>query len=254
MSEVGLTIEVWHEENGDIIFDPEITPNRPDWMSITGIAREVAAATGAKFTPPKTIATPEKVKNPLQLNYKDDPTLCPRTSRILIRNVKVKSSPEWLQKRIKQIGLRPINNLVDITNYVLWLYGNPLHVFDYDKIRGHSMTAELSKGGEEFRSLESLAAGKGVKLLCCAAAQEVEVWLLAGHVSELGRGWSDVTSDRSVKENVFDPFLAVHGDPRRPGAGRDLLMKETLQNYSGLLGRCTELHTLQERIKAALGS
>lgn len=156
MSEVGLTIEVWHEENGDIVFDPEITPNRSDWMSVTGIARETAAATGAKFTPPKLMTLPAKIKNPLPLEYKDDPKLCPRTSRVLIRGVKVKSSPEWLQKRIKQIGLRPINNLVDITNYVLWMYGVPLHVFDYDKIRGHTMTTTLSKGGEEFRSLDGI--------------------------------------------------------------------------------------------------
>ncbi len=155
MSEVGLTIETWKEVDGDIIFDPEVTPNRPDWMSVTGIAREIAAVTGEKLTLPKIISVP-KAKSTLELNYKDDPKLCPRTSRILIKNVKVKSSPEWLIKRIKQIGLRPINNLVDITNYVLWLYGNPLHVFDYDKIRGHSMVTELSKGGEEFRSLDGI--------------------------------------------------------------------------------------------------
>lgn len=156
LSAAGLTVEVWHEQDGDIIFDPEITPNRPDWMSVTGIAREVAAVTGAKLSLPKIIPVPTNVKNPLQLTYKDDPKLCPRTSRILIRGVKVKPSPEWLAKRTKQIGLRPINNLVDITNYVLWMYGNPLHVFDYDKIRGHTMTVELSRGGEDFRSLDGI--------------------------------------------------------------------------------------------------
>ncbi|MCL4397501.1 phenylalanine--tRNA ligase subunit beta [Patescibacteria group bacterium] len=156
MSEVGLTIETWREVEGDIIFDPEVTPNRGDWMSITGIAREVAAATGTKYTAPKLIAPPDKVKNPLEIKYKEDLKICPKTSTVIIRNVKVKSSPEWLQKRIKQIGLRPINNLVDITNYVLWLYGNPLHVFDYDKIRGHTMSVELAKGGEEFRSLDGI--------------------------------------------------------------------------------------------------
>lgn len=155
LSEVGLTIEEWKEVDGDIIFDSEITPNRPDWMSIMGVAREIAAVTGEKLTLPKNISVPN-TKSTLELKYKDDPKLCPRTSRILIKNVKVKSSPEWLLKRIKQIGLRPINNLVDITNYVLWLYGNPLHVFDYDKIRGHSMVTELSKGGEEFRSLDGI--------------------------------------------------------------------------------------------------
>lgn len=162
MSEVGLTIEVWKEVDGDIIFDPEVTPNRPDWMSVTGIAREIAAAINSssegarsQFQAPNTRQI-QKPKTKLEINYKANPKLCPRTSTVIIKNVKVKSSPEWLQKRIKQIGLRPINNLVDITNYVLWLYGNPLHVFDYDKIRGHSMTVELSKGGEDFRSLDGI--------------------------------------------------------------------------------------------------
>ncbi len=155
MSEVGLTIETWKEEDGDIIFDPEITSNRADWMSITGIAREIAVVTGASFSMPKLISLP-KPKNIAEIKYKEDLKLCPRTSTLIVRNVKVKSSPEWLQKRIKQIGLRPINNLVDITNYVLWVYGNPLHVFDYDKIRGHQMSVEQAKGGEEFRSLDGI--------------------------------------------------------------------------------------------------
>lgn len=156
MSEVGLTIETWKTEGDDIIFDPEVTPNRPDWMSVTGIAREVAAATNSRFQIPDARFQIPKPKNKLEINYKTDLKLCPRTSTVIIRNVRVKSSPEWLQKRIKQIGLRPINNLVDITNYVLWLYGNPLHVFDYDRIRGHTMTVERSSGGEEFRSLDGI--------------------------------------------------------------------------------------------------
>ncbi|MBI3887550.1 hypothetical protein HY310_00595, partial [Candidatus Microgenomates bacterium] len=155
MSEVGLTIEVWHKDGEDIVFDPEVTPNRPDWLSVTGIAREVAAATNSKLKLPNPKEAP-KPKTKLELDYRDNPEICPRTSRILIKGVKVKSSPEWLQKRIKQIGLRPINNLVDITNYVLWMHGIPLHVFDYDKIRGHKMECVLSKGREEFRSLDGI--------------------------------------------------------------------------------------------------
>ncbi|MGH7597137.1 MAG: hypothetical protein ACREOI_12345 [bacterium] len=104
----------------------------------------------------------------------------------------------------------------------------------------------------EFERLEEQARQKGVKLMCCAAVQEVEVWLLAGHLDKLSTNWQSIRSDVSVKENIFLPFLLQHGDHRRTGGGRDLLITETLQNYSGLLQRCPELAVLQERIKMIL--
>ena len=155
LSSAGLTVEKWTKDGEDFILDSEVTPNRPDWLSVYGTAREVAAVTNSKFKIQNSKLAP-KPKTKFELDYNDDPKLCPRTSRIIIKGVKVKPSPEWLRKRLKQVGLRPINNLVDITNYVLWLYGIPLHTFDYDKIRGHKMVTELSKGGEEFRSLDGI--------------------------------------------------------------------------------------------------
>lgn len=104
----------------------------------------------------------------------------------------------------------------------------------------------------EFERLEKQASEKGVKLLCCAAVQEVETWLLAGHLDKLSTNWKNIRADVSVKENIFASFLAEHGDPRRKGGGRDLLMNTTLQNYTGLLQRCPELELLQERIKLVL--
>jgi phenylalanyl-tRNA synthetase beta chain len=156
MTEAGLTCESFEERDGDIILDVEVTPNRPDWMSVVGIAREVAAITGAKLSIPKVTLETKNVLNPLQIKIDPDYKVAPRITSVIIRNVTVKPSPDWLQKRILQIGLRPINNLVDITNYVLWTYGALLHVFDYDKILNHQMTVELSKGGEEFRSLDGI--------------------------------------------------------------------------------------------------
>lgn len=156
LSEAGLTVEKWEEKDGDIIFDPEITPNRPDWMSVYGIAREVSALTGAKLKDPTPKIEIKKPKNPLPITVKLNYDLVPRKTSVIIKDVKVKPSPEWLQKRIRQVGLRPINNLVDVTNYVLWVYGSLLHVFDYDKIRGHQMIIEQAKGGEQFRSLDGL--------------------------------------------------------------------------------------------------
>jgi hypothetical protein len=103
-----------------------------------------------------------------------------------------------------------------------------------------------------FARLEREAAGQGARLICCAAVQEIEVWLLAGHVAKLGRSWSRVREDSSVKESVFASFLITHGDSRRPGGGRDILMKDTLANYRGLLERCPELAELEKRICEAL--
>jgi hypothetical protein len=103
-----------------------------------------------------------------------------------------------------------------------------------------------------FGRLEASAAAQGVRLICCAAVQEIEAWLLAGHVDKLNRPWSEVRMETSVKENVFLPFLREFGDPRRASGGRDTLMKETLANYQGLLDRCPELADLRNRICESL--
>jgi hypothetical protein len=100
----------------------------------------------------------------------------------------------------------------------------------------------------EFQYLEHSATERGVTLFCCAAVEEVEAWLLAGHLDRLQRSWSEIRSNTSVKEQVFQPFLKTNGDPKRAGGGRDLLMKETLENYTGLIGRCPELAELQAKI------
>ncbi len=159
LSEVGLTIEKWEENppagGGDILFDPEVTPNRPDWLSVYGVAREIAAVTSAKLKQVKPVF-PDKSKTLLPIKITPNYKIVPRITSVTIKGVTVKPSPEWLQKKIKEIGLRPINNLVDITNYVLWLYGGLLHVFDYDEIHGAEMTVTQAKGGEDFRSLDGI--------------------------------------------------------------------------------------------------
>lgn len=101
---------------------------------------------------------------------------------------------------------------------------------------------------EEFKRLESEATNRGVHLFCCAAEQEVEVWLLAGHAGKLSRPWQQVRTEISVKETVFTPFLQRFGDDRSAGGGRKQLMNETLKNYAGLLQRCPELANLEQRI------
>jgi hypothetical protein len=104
----------------------------------------------------------------------------------------------------------------------------------------------------EFKNLEEKAAGKGIKLLCCAAVEEVETWLLSGHLDKINKSWPEIRSDVSVKENIFDNFLFQYGDSSRAGSGRDLMMQETLHNYNGLINRCPELLDLQQRIRAII--
>jgi hypothetical protein len=99
-----------------------------------------------------------------------------------------------------------------------------------------------------FASLESARESPNPPLLCVAAVQEVETWLLAGHSEKLTRRWAEVRNDVSVKENVFAPFLDQYGDARRYGAGRDLLMNQALANYGRILQLCPELQELQDRI------
>jgi hypothetical protein len=101
----------------------------------------------------------------------------------------------------------------------------------------------------EFQQLEGEGRDQGVRLLCCAAEQEVEVWLLAGHRDKLGTGWQEIRTEVSVKERFFAPFLRAHGNPKAAGGGREALMRQTLGNYGALLQLCPELADLEQRIR-----
>jgi phenylalanyl-tRNA synthetase beta chain len=122
---------------GDVIFDIDVTPNRPDCLSVIGLAREVAAVSGQGLHIPEI--SYETTDTPIddQISIKIlDLDLCPRYCASLVTGVKITESPKWLQDRLIACGQRPINNIVDITNYVMLEYGQPLHSFDYDRIRG----------------------------------------------------------------------------------------------------------------------
>jgi phenylalanyl-tRNA synthetase beta chain len=116
----------------DTIFEIEITPNRPDALSIVGVAREVAAVTGAPFRFPQ-VAVKEGEPEAASVASVEiaDPDLCPRYAARVITGLTVKPSPPWLAQRVRAVGLRPINNVVDVTNYVMWELGQPLHAFDH---------------------------------------------------------------------------------------------------------------------------
>lgn len=155
LTEVGLGVENIEEEGNDLIFDLEVTPNRPDWLSVVGVAREIAAIEERKVELPKVHEIKPAVKT-LPFTIKTDYSINPRFTGIIITGIKVGKSPKWLVEKLEKINQRSINNIVDITNFVMWELGNPLHAFDYDKIDGKIMNVDTAREGEEFESVDGV--------------------------------------------------------------------------------------------------
>ncbi len=142
---------------GDTILDLEVTPNRPDCLSVLGIAREAAAITSSRVIFPTT-QYPEEGPPVSELAQVEiaAPDLCSRYCATIILGVKIGPSPSWMQKQLVSYGMRPINNIVDITNYVMVEYGQPLHAFDYQKIRGKKIIVRRAREGEIIMSLDGI--------------------------------------------------------------------------------------------------
>ncbi len=139
----------------DVTFEYEITSNRVDCFSVIGIAREAAATFGKKFYPPVVTETgnDEQASDYVKVTVKD-PELCPRYTARIVKNIKIAPSPKWMQRRLAAAGIRPINNIVDITNYVMEEYGQPMHAYDYDRIAGHEIIVRRAQSGEKFTTLD----------------------------------------------------------------------------------------------------
>ena len=140
---------------GDAILDAEVTSNRPDCLSILGVAHEVAAITGESVTQPD-YSYPEDgpdIESKVKIEIAD-PDLCYRYTASLIEGVKIGPSPRWLQDALVKVGQRPINNVVDITNYVMLEYGQPLHAFDFDKCRDATIIVRAAREGEKLTTLD----------------------------------------------------------------------------------------------------
>lgn len=142
---------------GDTILDLDITPNRPDCLSVIGIAREVAALTGGKLHVPEV--SYKELEKPIDSYAAVDiaePSLCPRYCASLLTGIKITPSPQWMQQRLSACGMRPINNIVDVTNYVMLDYGQPLHAFDYDEIHGKQIIVRRAANGESITTLDGV--------------------------------------------------------------------------------------------------
>jgi len=142
---------------GDVILDLDVTPNRADCLSVIGIAREIAALTGQPLHLPEVRY--EETASPIDQQISIEiaaPDLCPRYCASLTTGIKVAQSPNWMQQRLLACGMRPINNIVDITNYVMLEYGQPLHAFDYQRIRGKRIIVRCATDGEAITTLDGV--------------------------------------------------------------------------------------------------
>ena len=139
----------------DVVFEYEITSNRVDCFSVLGIAREAAATFRKPFVPPVVTVTEndEKASDYISVEVKDQ-ELCPCYVGRIVKNIKIAPSPEWMQRRLAAAGIRPINNIVDITNYVMEEYGQPMHAYDLDTIKGNKIVVRRAKDGEKFETLD----------------------------------------------------------------------------------------------------
>ena len=139
----------------DVTFEYEITSNRVDCFGVIGIAREAAATFGKEFHPP--VVTPtgnaENASDYVKVTVKDT-DLCPRYCARVVKNIRIAPSPKWMQRRLAAAGIRPINDIVDITNYIMEEYGQPMHAYDYDQLAGHEIIVRRAAKDEKFVTLD----------------------------------------------------------------------------------------------------
>ncbi len=173
----------------DHVVEFEITPNRPDCLCMIGLARETAVTFGKelKLHEPQVRAQAGGNISDLAKIVIEDGTLCPRYTARMVRNVKIGPSPAWIKERIRNAGMRPINNLVDITNYVMLEYGQPMHAFDFSCVKNGEIIVRCAKEGESIRTLDGTDRPLNTSMLCiCDTEKPVAVaGVMGGENSEI---------------------------------------------------------------------
>jgi len=201
---VGLAIDAVDEHGEDAVLDVEVPSNRPDCLSHVGIAREVTVIERGQLRlpageKPKT----EGRSSDLTSVEIADPDLCPRYAGRLVRGVKIGPSPDWLVKRLEAIGQRPINNVADVTNYVLHELGQPLHAFDFEKLGGRRIVVRRAAPGEKLTTLDGVERTLTNDMLVIADAEKAVALagIMGGEESEI----SNQTTDVLIESAYFDP-------------------------------------------------
>ena len=189
---------------GDVVFDLEVTPNRPDCLSVLGVAREVAALTGATLREPDLSYAEdgEPVESVVSVEIAD-PSLCPRYTASVVRGVRVGPSPAWMQDRLLRAGQRPINNVVDVTNYVMLEFGQPLHAFDFDTIAEARIVVRPARDQEPFVTLDEAQHDLRPPMLVITDGRRSVA--LAGIMGGLNTEMTDNTTSVLLESANFDP-------------------------------------------------
>jgi len=203
----------------DTLVEVDLTPNRPDCASVIGLAREVGGVTGARVKHPTVEPLPELSDGELPFSVEvRDREACPRYTARLIRGVKIAPSPWWLQRLLLAVGLRPINNVVDVTNFVMLEYGQPLHAFDFAKLVGGKIVVRTATPGETLQTLDgSERILDSEMLLVCDAERPVAVaGVMGGGNSEV----TETTTDILLESACFNP-VSVRRTSRRLNMSTD---------------------------------
>ncbi|MCM8800773.1 MAG: phenylalanine--tRNA ligase subunit beta [Candidatus Omnitrophica bacterium] len=201
----GLEVVFLEEKEGDFVFEIEITSNRPDLLSIIGIAREVAALTGKKL---KLGSFSLKSYRGFNSNFKieiEDRNDCLLYNAKIIKNIKVGSSPDWLKQRLELVGCRSINNIVDITNYVMFVWGQPLHAFDLDKLDDCCIIVRRAKDKEELITLDGQKRILDPQTLIIA--DKKKALALAGIIGGENSQISQNTQHILLEAAIFNPLI-----------------------------------------------
>lgn len=203
--EVGAKVAPYYELD-DYIFELEITPNRPDLLSVIGIAREISAITGGRMRVPrsKIRTSDEKTEDLVSLHVKDAEG-CPRYMARVVKGVNVRKSPRWLTIRLKKCGLNEVNNVVDVTNYVLFELGHPLHAFDLDCLDERTIVVRRASTGEGILTLDGDE--KTLKSDVLVIADSYKPVALAGIVGGSTSGVTHSTSNVLLESAFFNPAL-----------------------------------------------
>jgi len=220
LTAAGLAVELIEQTaDGDTVFDIDITTNRVDAMNHLGLAREVAVLTGQPLRQPE-IATedaPESAASTIRVEI-DAPDLCTRYAARVVLGVTVGPSPDWMARRLRAIGLRPINNVVDVTNYVLWEMGQPLHGFDLTRIAGGVIRVRRAAEEEHLVTLDDVERALDPEMLVIADAAKPVA--LAGVMGGLESEVTESTRDVLIESAWFDP-MSVRRTSKRMGMHTD---------------------------------
>ena len=188
----------------DTILDISITPNRPDCLCVIGVAREIAALTGQKMKYPSLSLADrgEEIHRKTSVTILDQ-DLCPRYVARMMEGVKIGPSPRWMSNRLEKVGIRSINNVVDVTNYIMMEYGQPLHAFDFEFLEEGRIVVRRAKGGEEFVTLDGVTRTlDGEMLMICDGVKPVAI---AGVMGGLNSEIKDDTTTVLLESAYFDP-------------------------------------------------